>query len=512
MPIIITEDLDKLNISSGYYNDVCYVTLSDSGTDITLKDRKEGYKTGNKIICQDECDFSGYNYDAQEAICSCNVKELSSSFSKMKINKEKIYEKFIDINNIANIKIIICYKVLFTIKGLIYNIPFYSIIIMIIFHFLTIFIFYYIQIKLIKNKIQDIVFGINNWNLVKVFEKEKRKLEKDNYKNKKMSKILPTEKDINLNNIQTQKINKKFKKTKKFIIKLPTPLDYYFLDKILNKKNPPIKTKKELKQNNNNIIIKNSSSNQIITDKSTNNKEIVLKVKEIMSYNDEEMNNLSYKLALKFDKRTFCSYYLSLIRTKHVLIFSFYNNKKDYNSQIIKINLFFVGFITDLFINALFFNDDTMHKIYEEEGDFNFLYQLPQIIYSTLISLVINNLIQMLALSEGNILDFKKNKNKKNLNKRVDKLNNILRIKFILYFIICIILLIFFWYYLSMFCAVYRNTQNHLIKDTLISFGLSIIYPFGIYLLPGIFRIPSLSNSDNKRNCMYNLSLILQML
>ena len=118
----------------------------------------------------------------------------------------------------------------------------------------------------------------------------------------------------------------------------------------------------------------------------------------------------------------------------------------------------------------------------------------------------------MLALSEGNILDFKKNKNKKNLNKRVDKLNNILRIKFILYFIICIILLIFFWYYLSMFCAVYRNTQNHLIKDTLISLGLSIIYPFGIYLLPGIFRIPSLSNSDNKRNCMYNLSLILQML
>ena len=383
---------------------------------------------------------------------------------------------------------------------------------MIIFHFLTIFIFYYIQIKLIKNKIQDIVFGINNWNLVKVFEKEKRKLEKDNYKNKKMSKILPTEKDINLNNIQTQKINIKFKKTKKFIIKLPTPLDYYFLDKILNKKNPPIKTKKELKQNNNNIIIKNSSSNQIINDKSTNNKEIVLKVKEIMFYNDEEMNNLSYKLALKFDKRTFCSYYLSLIRTKHVLIFSFYNNKKDYNSQIIKINLFFVGFITDLFINALFFNDDTMHKIYEEEGDFNFLYQLPQIIYSTLISLVINNLIQMLALSEGNILDFKKNKNKKNLNKRVDKLNNILRIKFILYFIICIILLIFFWYYLSMFCAVYRNTQNHLIKDTLISLGLSIIYPFGIYLLPGIFRIPSLSNSDNKRNCMYNLSLILQML
>ena len=153
-----------------------------------------------------------------------------------------------------------------------------------------------------------------------------------------------------------------------------------------------------------------------------------------------------------------------------------------------------------------------MHKIYEEEGNFNFLYQLPQIIYSTLISLALNTLIQMLALSEDNILEFKKNKSTKNLNKRLDKLNNLLRIKFILYFIICIILLIFFWYYLSMFCAIYRNTQSHLIKDSLISFGLSTIYPFGIYLLPGIFRIYALSDTKNKRNYIYRISLLLQML
>ena len=63
-----------------------------------------------------------------------------------------------------------------------------------------------------------------------------------------------------------------------------------------------------------------------------------------------------------------------------------------------------------------------------------------------------------------------------------------------------------------MFCAIYKNTQNHLIKDTLISFGLSLVYPFVIYLFPGIFRITALSNIKNKRNFVYNLSLILQML
>jgi hypothetical protein len=62
-----------------------------------------------------------------------------------------------------------------------------------------------------------------------------------------------------------------------------------------------------------------------------------------------------------------------------------------------------------------------------------------------------------------------------------------------------------------MFGAIYRNTQLHLIKDTLISFGLSLFYPFGIYLIPGLFRIPSLSNSKNKRRYLYSLSLLFQL-
>ncbi len=63
-----------------------------------------------------------------------------------------------------------------------------------------------------------------------------------------------------------------------------------------------------------------------------------------------------------------------------------------------------------------------------------------------------------------------------------------------------------------MFCAIYDQTQNHLIKDTSISFGLSLIYPFGIYLIPGFFRIPSLADPKNKKECLYKFSRILQIL
>ena len=56
-----------------------------------------------------------------------------------------------------------------------------------------------------------------------------------------------------------------------------------------------------------------------------------------------------------------------------------------------------------------------MHKIYEDKGKYNFLYQIPQILYSTLIGRFIDALIKNLALSQERIVKFKKEK--ENLNK-----------------------------------------------------------------------------------------------
>ena len=232
---------------------------------------------------------------------------------------------------------------------------------------------------------------------------------------------------------------------------------------------------------------------------------------KIMSYNDQELNNLEYELVLKYDNRTFCEYYISLLKTKHLLIFSFcYNN--DYNSKIIKLDLFFLTFIIYFAINALFFNDDTMHKILEEKGKFSIIYQLPQIIYSSIISSVLISLLKFLALSENDIITFKNNKINENLEQRHTDLKTKLFIKFLSYFIISLLLLLLFCYYLSMFCAIYVNTQIHLLSDTLISFGLSLVYPLVLYLLPGFFRIKALSNRKNKKKYIYFISQIFQMI
>ena len=163
-------------------------------------------------------------------------------------------------------------------------------------------------------------------------------------------------------------------------------------------------------------------------------------------------------------------------------------------------------------INALFFNDSTMHRIKEDGGSFNIEYQILQIVYSSLISSIINTFVKALCLTEKNLIEIKNQVTKKDIKKKSESVLIWIIKKSICYFVLTFVLLLFFWYYLSCFCAVYKNTQKHLIKDTLISYGLSMIYPFAIFLAPGIFRIPALRAQKKDKEIMYKFSKILQLI
>ena len=236
------------------------------------------------------------------------------------------------------------------------------------------------------------------------------------------------------------------------------------------------------------------------------NNDNLLKNNITINYNDYELNRLNFMDAIKLDKRTYIQYYISLLKTKHLLIFTFYT-KSDYNSKIIKIILFLFAFSLFFTDNALFFTDDSLHNIYIDKGKFNFIYEIPKILYSTIITSFLNNIIKFLSLTEEKISDLKQ-KDEDLIKETKILLQNFL-IKFYIFFILVFVFMILFWYYLSCFCAVYINTQIHLIEDTLISFGLSLIYPLLLNLLPGIFRISALIKGKEK---MYQISKILQVI
>ena len=223
------------------------------------------------------------------------------------------------------------------------------------------------------------------------------------------------------------------------------------------------------------------------------------------------MNILEYEIEIIKDKRTYFQYYLSLIKKKHLILFAFVPTD-DYNLITIKISLLLLSFSLFFTINGFFFSDETMNKINEDKGAFNIFLQIPQILYSTIISAIINLLLKRLSLSEKQILSIKQEKNFEKAKKQSKKIKSCLKIKFALFFIFSFLLMIFFWYFISCFCAVYKNTQNILIKDTLISFALSMIYPFGLNLLPGIFRIPALRAQKKDKKCLYNFSGLVALI
>ena len=232
-------------------------------------------------------------------------------------------------------------------------------------------------------------------------------------------------------------------------------------------------------------------------------------LKDLMEQKYFEINSLDYEDAFKVDHRNFCEYYNSLIKNNHPILFSF-ASYKDYNIRIIKVFLFFFSFSLDLSINALFFDDDTMHKIHDDRGKYNLLYQIPQILYSTLISRFIDALIKSFSLTQDAIVDLKKEEQKKLDTKYRKKLIRKFKIKFILFFIISFIILLFFWYYVTCFCSIYENTQIHLVGDSFSSFGFSLIYPIIMCLIPGIFRILSLRAEKPSFKILYKFSSFLE--
>ena len=527
VPVSIDEDeLFKYDPTSDFYNDKCFPYTSENGTDVTLNDRKNEFLDNNLTLCENNCQYMGYDKNTKYATCYCETKNYINITNNNIIDKDRLLKSFIDIKNMINLEVIKCYYVLFKKDSLIKNIGSYILLFCICFFIISLIIFIVKGYKSLINQINMII--PKNKNKKKLFQTEigktkKFKVKKKVKKKRKKKDICITERNIlktkNKSNYKEKNKNtnyppkKRIRHKKKYIGKSSNNIfqenDTYNsivkpLKRNLRHQSPKIQINKKA----NDKKVKTSSINlEILGNKSEKNH--INKI--IPKFNDTEINLLLYSEALMYDKRSYFQYYLSLIRTKHMFVFAFYPNN-DYNSQIIKISLFLFSFVLYYTINALFFTDDTIHEIYESSGKFDFIYQLPQILYSTLISAVINTTIKYFSLSEKNILKIKEEVNINNYNIEMPKVIKCLKIKFIIFYILSFIFLLFFWFYLSCFCAVYINTQICLIEDTLLSFGLSLLYPFGLYLLPGFFRIPSLKAEKKDKKGMYDFSKILQLI
>ena len=87
--------------------------------------------------------------------------------------------------------------------------------------------------------------------------------------------------------------------------------------------------------------------------------------------------------------------YWSFLKRGNVLLFAFIPYD-DYNLRSIKISLLLISFSLFFTINGFFFTDDSMHKIYTSNGKYHLVNQIPQMIYSIIVSTSVNSLLKLI--------------------------------------------------------------------------------------------------------------------
>ena len=524
IPTILSEKLNNLynelknlgydlfDINNDFYQDICTPYKSSNGTDVILSDRLNYYFNNEETQCQPNCKFSNYSLESQYLKCECSIEKTEIVFEKSNHFESKtIYKSFYDILKYSNYKVLKCYKLVFNSKIFKNNIG--NIITIVYLGIYCVFLIIYLinGTSLLKTDISKNIIEINQKDI-------KKDINKNNSININIGNKLKFKKNnIELkNNINTQKINNKKSILRKEFKKRRTQPRIIF-------DFPP---KKTLNHNNELIIISKDKlnieksnkyafgndfidSNKDINEK--NNLQNIYKLNlSTVIYEEKldnyELNDLDYDVAIKIDKRRLLEIYWSLLKREHLIIFTFIT-KDDHNIKYIKYSRFIFLVCTDMALNVFFFSDETMHKMFLDYGKYNFIQQIPQIVYTTIVSQVIEIFLCFLSLTDKYYYQIKNLKIKSQ--NEILRIVKIIQLKFCVFYIFTGIMFLFYWYIITSFCSVYENTQTAFIKDSLLSFAFGLLYPFFIYIIPTLLRITSLKFCDGKLSFIYKLSDII---
>ena len=506
IPVNIDEEnVFKYDPNNEYYTDNCFPYTTINGTDIILNDRQKEFEENNFSLCENNCKYTGLSSDNKQSSCDCKIKSKLDIISEI-TNPNKLATEFLtNESSSSNIISVKCTKVLFTKEGLKNNISNYVLLIIILYFLVSIVLFLKCGYSLIGMDIDNIIQTkekeINKSINKQIIRNNTNKKKRIKNKNKNKIESIPPKRKINLNFINN------VKKSKNYYGQARSNLNFLNNNNNINNDNIiPIR---------NTNIINNDMDKKIISSKKKKKKK-KKKDKDKINFtkkdlNDYEINTLNYFDALKYDKRTCFEYYISLIRTKHPVLFGFCPIK-DYNTIIIKSDIFFLSFSVYYAMNFVFFNESVIHKIYEEGGKYDFVYFLPQICMAFAFSHIVYVIIKLIFLSERNVLKIKIQPTQTAAYNIVDNVKRNLTIKYSIFFILGLIFLGIFWLFLSSFGAVYQNTQYIVFENALISFAISFVYPFFINIIPCIFRMCSLSSETQNSGCIYGMSKFFQII
>ena len=262
------------------------------------------------------------------------------------------------------------------------------------------------------------------------------------------------------------------------------------------------------KDDNNNKIINKPKDNEIAKNKENYDDFINngIKVDNVLKDNilkDEELNNANFAEDFQ-DDRTFMKMFWSFFKFKQIIIYTCVSN----NMRILKISLFILFVSFYMSFTALFFNDKIMRTIYIYKGNTDAAIHVTNIVLSSICCLIMSFIARFFVLSERDIHQILQLKGDERNNK-ISSTMKALKIKSIIFFILSFIIIGVCWYYVSAFCAIFKNSQIRYLINTLIAFIICNLWPVVTTAITVGLRKLSLSK---KSPCLYKVSQVVSIL
>ena len=456
--VVVSNGYDIFNANSPFYNDVCTPFTNENGNDVLLDARRQDYFEENINLCDKGCAFIGYNTNSKTYICKCNIKSTPGEDTgefKGEIVERVMPENFKDlISRRSNIAVFKCASQVFSAEGQKGNYGSY-ILLAATAAFIGVLVFHFVKEKgksmyILYNQIARGERIISN---PPKGDKNKKEENKNNEKKEK-------------NNDKTNKGNKKEKKGKVSDAKK-------IYDDFLNSEN------------------RQKVSNKVV--------DVVLE--------EDQLNFASYNDVIGKDYRSLLQTYWSFLKFKQPVIFTFYT-RSDGILRSTKIALFILFFAFYMAFTALFFNDDIMRALYIYKGNTNAAVHVPNIVLSSLCSFIASLIVRYVCLGERDIAKITSVTNLEERKKLAKRARKIAMIKLIVLYLVSGILLLLCWYYVSAFCAVFKNSQKNYLINFIICFIVCNLWPVLTSFIPATMRRCAL---DDNKECLYKASQIVSV-
>ena len=111
-------DLNILDPSSSFYNDICTPFTNENGNDVLLDERKLDYFNEKYNFCEEGCNLINYNEVSHRLACRCEIKSTTSDVSRYETTPIEVPKDFYKKSaGYSNIKVFKCSSQVFSSKG-----------------------------------------------------------------------------------------------------------------------------------------------------------------------------------------------------------------------------------------------------------------------------------------------------------------------------------------------------------------------------------------------------------